>query len=275
MVPALARTIAPLAAALAVSASPAFPQRQQPGYQPGWPCTGTVDPASVTVAEATGGAVLLFTRSEISGFVDEKSASNRHPEVVFRASARADEGLHEFDVPLDSTVGSAYFFISLQCLQGISIIGPSGEEVRTDAPGVESHAFEAIRLLTVPAPAPGTWKIRAAGRGFLSVIVRAKTNLRLGNVTFADAGQTVKRTPQRLEVTVVGAASQVAFHAMSPRSEILKRLNLEVEKQEDSYRTYAGAVTLPAADFRVAVTGTDENGFPFQRVQKRLVVKER
>ncbi len=62
---------------------------------------------------------------------------------------------------------------------------------------------------------------------------------------------------------------------MSPRSEILKRLNLEVEKQEDSYRTYAGAVTLPAADFRVAVTGTDENGFPFQRVQKRLVVKER
>ena len=72
---------------------------------------------------------------------------------------------------------------------------------------------------------------------------------------------------------IEGAASQVAFHAMSGRADVLKLLNLELEKQEDTSRTFGGTVTAPAADFRIAVTGTDANGFRFQRVQHTLVVK--
>ena len=264
---------AALALAVAAWASPAHAQVQQPRYQPGWPCNGTVDPAFISTAEATGGTVLLFAPSEITGLALTHTASERHSEVVFRSSARVDDGLHEFDIPVDSSIESAYFFVSLQCLQGISIVGPSGEEVRSDAPGVESHAFEAIRLLTVQAPAPGTWKIRVAGRGFLSVIVRARTDLRLTNVGFSDPRPAVKRAPQRLEVRVEGVVSQVAFHAMSARADVLKLLNLELEKQEDTSGTYGGTVIAPAVDYRIAVTGTDANGFRFQRVQHTLVVK--
>ena len=263
-----------IAVAIAIWASPVSAQIQQPRYQPGWPCNGTVDPAYVTTAEATGGTVFLVGPSESAGKMAEMTASNRHPEVVFRASASpAADGLHEFDVPLDSTIESAYFFISLQCLEGLSIIDPSGEEVRADVPGVEVHSFAAIRLLTVAAPTPGLWKIRVAGHGFLSVIVKAKTDLRLANVTFADAQNALKRTAQRLEVTLEGAASDVAFHAASAGADVLKLLNLELEQQKDTYRTYGGAITPPGVHFRVVVAGTDPNGFRFQRVHKRLIVK--
>ena len=262
-----------LALPIAAWASPAHAQVQQPRYQPGWPCNGTVDPAYISTAEATGGTVLLFAPSEITGLALTHTASERHSEVVLRAGARVDDGLHEFDIPVDSSIESAYFFVSLQCLQGISIVGPSGEEVRSDAPGVEFHAFEAIRLLTVQAPTRGMWKIRVAGRGFLSVIVRARTDVRLANVAFSGTRPTVKRAPQRLEVSVEGAVSQVAFHAMSAGANVLKLLNLELEKQEDTSRTYGGMVIAPAVDFRIAVTGTDANGFRFQRVQHTLVVK--
>jgi hypothetical protein len=72
---------------------------------------------------------------------------------VFRASSpKPADRLHEFDIPLDSSIESVYFFISQQCLQGISVVGPSGEEVRTDVPGVELQAFDAIRLLTISTP---------------------------------------------------------------------------------------------------------------------------
>jgi hypothetical protein len=267
----LARSAAALAMAVAALA-PA--QVQKTRYQPGWPCQGTVDPAYVDIAEATGGSVLLFAPSEIAGVAAEMTLSDRHSEVVFRASSpRAADGLHEFDIPLDSSIESVYFFLSQQCLQGVSVVGPSGEEVRADVPGVELQAFDAIRLLRMSTPVPGPWKVRVAGRGFLSVIVRAKTSLRLANVKLADPQPAAKRAPQRIEVAVEGTGSRVTFHAVSAGGDVLKPLRLELEAEDDTLRTYGGLVTMPAGDFRIAVTGTDANGFQFQRMQKTLVVK--
>ena len=257
----------------AVCTSAVQAQTQQPRHQDGWPCSGTVSPAYVRTAEATGGVVMLFTPAEISGSVAEMSNSRKHDEVLFRATGRATEGLHEFDVPIDSTVESAYFFISLQCLDAISILGPSGEEVNPAAPGMEHHAFAAVRLLTVPAPDPGMYRIRLAGRGFFSVIVRARSDLQLADVTFVPGGFPLRREPQRLEVAVRGAKGDVAFHTLSVSGGLVEGVELELSQDDDRERTYAGAFTPPALDFRLAVTGTDDNGFRFQRLERRLHVK--
>src|SRR5262245_63674921 len=100
-----------------------------------------------------------------------------HLETVFRSTGELDEGVHDFDIPLDSTIESVYFFVSLQCLEFVTIVQPSGVVLQIDEPGVDSRAFEAIRMLRVKAPAPGTWRVTVSGHGFSLLIVNAKTDL--------------------------------------------------------------------------------------------------
>lgn len=254
---------------------PSSVNAQQRSRQPGWPCNGTVDPVYVQMAEATGGVVSLLKPGELLGVSAETKASDAHDEVVFRAGGQVGEGVYEFDVPLDSTIESAYFFISMQCLKTAAVVQPSGHEVHTDAEGVEYHRFEAIRLYTIPKPVPGPWTIRISGRGYLSVVVKAKTQVRLAAVTFGDGTFPIKRERQQLRVRMSGDASQIGFQLLSSIGATLEPLALNLEEELEGDRTYAGDVTPPNADARVAVTGIDAAGFRFQRVWHQLVVTER
>jgi len=254
-------------------------QDQQPKYQTGWPCSGKVDPSFVRTSEATGGKVLLFTPNEITGAAADMSASRAHRETIFRAGGQLDDGVHEFDIPLDSTIDSAYFFIALQCQQFAAVLQPAGDELRADAPGVDSHAFAAVRLVTIKAPSPGTWKVRMAGRGFFSVIVTASTNLALTGVSLAQNGAPVKGLtplgkPVRLEAAISGEPRQVGFLFISMRGATLRTLELKPEQEGATRRTYSAEVTLPATEFRVMLSGIDGNGFPFQRVTPQLFVAD-
>jgi hypothetical protein len=252
---------------------PSIARGQQRRNDPGWPCKGTVDPVYVRTAEATGGVVMLFKPGEAAGAAAEMTASSRHKDLVFRAGGQLAEGEYEFEVPVDSTIESAYFFISMQCLQAVSLIRPSGTALRTDEAGVEYHQFEAIRMFTLAAPVPGPWKVRVAGRGFFSLVVKADTDVRLADVTFSASGFPVKRQPQQLGVQIAGAVSDVAFHFISSSAATIEPLALELAQEHDDYRTYAGEVTPPGRDFRVAMRGTDEKGFRVQRVHNILHVQ--
>ena len=210
------------------------------------------------------------------------SGSMRHEEIVFRASGRLAEGAYEFDVPVDSTIESVYFFVSLQCLQVAHVVRPSGDEVHADAADVEDHRFSAIRLVTVKEPNPGLWKVRVAGKGFFSLIVKAKTDLRLTGVTFVEGdvplpitGGPKPGTPQRLEAKMSGVASEIGFQFVSLTAATIQSLDLTLEEESDIHRTYRGEITPLGTEFRLAMTGIDAEGFRFQRVQKQLFVAER
>src|SRR5262245_11404375 len=167
-------------------------QPQQPRYSFGWPCSGKVDPAYVHSAEATGGKVMLFKPTEVSGIADEMAASRGHGETVTRVASQLDEGVYDFDIPLDSTIESAYFFISLQCLQFVTVLQPAGDALQVDAPELNYHTYDAIRFFTIKAPSPGTWKVRIAGRGFFSLIVNAKADLALTSASLVQNGVPIK-----------------------------------------------------------------------------------
>ena len=259
---------------------PATAQRELPKPQTGWPCSGKVDPSYIRSAEATGGKVLLFKPTEVSAAADDMSASRDHRETVIRAGGRLDEGVHDFEIPLDSTIESAYFFISLQCLQFVTVVQPSGDELPVDALEVNYRAYEAIRLFTIKAPSPGTWKVRMAGRGFFSLIVTAKADLALTGVSFVQDGVPIAGLAPlgesvRLEASMSGEPRQVEFHFISMRAGLLQTVELGLAQQVDTRRTYAADVTLPSTEFRVLMTGIDANGFPFQRVTQHLFVGDR
>jgi hypothetical protein len=236
-------------------------ENQQPRDQAGWPCVGKIDPAYVRTAEATGGAVMLFQPTEVTGVVAEMSASRDHEDVVFRAAGRLIEGSGEFDIPIDTTIESTYFFVSVQCLQSVNLVRPDGEDLHTDAANVEYQHFEAIRLFTIKKPDPGIWKVRVAGKGFFSLIVKAKTDLKLTSATFVDG---------RLEAKVSGAANQIGFEFVSLTGTVIGSIDLDLEEEFEMHRSYGGEVERPSTDFRLGMTGTDSRGYRLQRIQNQL-----
>jgi hypothetical protein len=246
-------------------------QNQQARHQPGWPCTGTVDPFSVRSAEATGGKVLLLQPRETSGITADMTASRQHDQIVLRASARVTDGVYDFEVPIDSTIDSAYFFISIQCVQFVNLFRPSGDELRLDATGVEHREFEAVRMVTIAAPSPGIWKVRIAGRGVLSLIVSARTEIELGGVAFFDGDAPVKAFPPfgkrvRMDAQTSGVANDVTFQFTEANGSRVRSFILELGENG----AYSGEVTLPTHEFRVAMIGHDSRAFPFERMLNRL-----
>jgi hypothetical protein len=263
-----------------MSSLPASAQDQQPARQSDWPCGRNVDPTYVRSAEATGGSVFLFDRTELAGVAEETSASKGHDATVFRAGGQLVEGTYEFVVPIDSTIESAYFFVSLQCLHTVEVIRASRDVVRVDAPDVDYHGFKAIHFFTVKDPLPGPWKVRVVGRGLLSLIVRARTDLRLTSVAFFEGGVPLSGTPRRgtplqFEATLRGGATDVGFEFISWTAATLAHLELTGEEESNLSKKYVGDVTPPMAEFRLAVTGVDARGFRFQRVQNELFLAER
>ena len=257
-----------LAVCVCLSATAAAQQKQSgQSPRPGWPCVGKVDPSYVRGAEATGGKVLLVHPTEIGDAAVDARASEQHDETVFRAVGQLGGETYEMTVPIDSTIESVYFFVSVQCLQVVTLVTPSGQELSIATPGVEYRQLEAIRMFVVPNPTPGVWKIIAAGSGFFSMIVTAKSELSLDEVSFSD------KAPSKavaLEATVRGAFRQASFHFVAGNGELIESLDLDAGDESGDRRKYVGGVTRPRADFRVAVTGLDANGFPFQRMESRL-----
>jgi hypothetical protein len=263
---------------LIVSAA-AFAQAQQPRGRAGWPCVGKVDPSYVRTAEATGGKVFLSAPGEVMAAAEDMTASQRHSQTVLRISDQFDDEAREYTVPIDSTVESVYFFVSIQCLQSATIVRPNGEELRTDAPDVEFHGFQAIRLFTVKTPAPGSWVVRMAGRGAASLIASAKSELDF-SLSIVEDGKPVSTLPVpgkalRVEARMFQDVREASFQFLSPNGAVKARLQLDAERGPGESGKYVGEVTPPNADYRLAVTGTDAHGFPYQRVQGRYFVVSR
>src|SRR5262249_56520185 len=91
-------------------------QDQPPRSQPGWPCVGRPDPSYFKVAEATGGQVFLFDKSEIGSSALVTIAARKYEETVFRVAGSLIDGRHEFAFPIDSTIDAMMISVSLQCL---------------------------------------------------------------------------------------------------------------------------------------------------------------
>ena len=95
-------------------------QDGQKASRPGWPCVPgrAVDPSYLEVSESTGGQLFLFQRSEIARTSVVVNASHTHPATVVRALGNLN-GTRDFEFPVDSSIESLLFLVSLQCRETI------------------------------------------------------------------------------------------------------------------------------------------------------------
>ena len=151
----------------------AFGQEQQPRYQPGWPCTGKERAFDLTyskIAEATGGHLFLFDKSEVSGTSALAIGDSKHKDTIFRQSGKL-ESYVDIPFPVDASVDSLFIVASLQCMQTIQLYDPQRSNVSGEP--IDDHWFRAGRITVIAKPVSGDWLLRLAGTGAYSVAVQA------------------------------------------------------------------------------------------------------
>jgi len=248
-------------------------QQQTSKSRSGWPCGGRLDPSYFQMAEGTGGQLLLLTPEEVGDSARLLLALGSHPQTIFRLAGTVPPGAHEFKIPIDPSVESALFSISVQCLQAADVLGPSGAFPSGD--GVtDLSSFRAQRMVVVSKPEPGVWTIRVAGSGVAGLVVQAKSALALAHVGFAPSGsQTFGVFPSAgvenaVKIRVSGHPTDVRASIVSGVFQQLATLPLAANDEEGSF---AARFTPPPDAFRVLVTGKDADGFAFQRITARLI----
>jgi hypothetical protein len=273
-----------LRAIVIVTALPAtLSGQQQPGTRPGWPCVGRPDPSMVAVSEGSGGHVFLLDPSEIAQSATLLLARDGLDETLRRVVGELEPGDRTFEVDVDASVERVLFSVSLQCLQALEVVRPSGAIVAASDPDVTWTAFQAGRQIGVRAPQPGRWQVRLAGRGLLFMVVNARSELSLDGVRlvreggrpghegiFRDDAPLVPGTMRLLEVRLSARIAGPTFEIRGSGDERIGRLPPLRQLGEGDGQVFLSEFRVPDVPFRVVVTGQDSTGRTVQRVQGTL-----
>jgi len=255
--------------AFAVTAFGQADDDQRPRYLPGWPCTGkerSFDRVYAHTAEASGGHLFLFDRSEVSGFSKFATGGLKHKQTVVRAAGKLDS-YADIRVPVDSGIASLFVTVTVQCMQTVLIYDPLSVGVHPEEMGGEDNWFRAGRIAIIPKPQPGVWTVRLAGMGPYFVSVQAQAATGLHNVT---AGATETRLQQEWPVSlnVDPSLPDPRFVLVNAAGEAVQTLALDPDP--NSPGRFQGVFTPQLNNFRIAVQSRDENGNTVQRVDPRL-----
>jgi hypothetical protein len=252
-------------------------QQQSSNPRAGWPCGARLDSSYFRVAEGSGGHLLLLAPSEIGDSAALLTAFGAHPQTIFRLAGEMKPGMHEFRVPIDSSVESVLFSISVQCLQAADVARPSGALVG-GADVTDLSNFRAERMVIVSRPEPGVWTIRAAGSGVAGVMVQGRSALGIAQVEFAAVGSTAF-TP--VPVAGVENAVRIGLSRHAPQVDAslvngaFRRIALLTLTPGETESSYVSRFTPGTEGFRVLVEGKDADGVPFQRVHAPLFTPTR
>jgi von Willebrand factor A domain-containing protein 7 len=258
-------------------------QQQQPQSRPGWPCVGRPDPSMVQVSEGSGGQVFLLDPSEIASSATLLMARQGHDETLRRVVGELEPGVRTVDVHVDTSVAHVLFSVSLQCLQGIEIVRPSGTPVAASDLGVTWTAFQAGRQVGVDRPEAGVWKVQLAGKGLLFLVIHARASLALDDVRpvraggrpgheglFRDDAPLVPGTLRLMEIRLSPGILGPTFEMRSSEDTPLGTLPTARQQASEDEQVHLSEFLVPSTPFRVVVTGRDAAGNTVQRAQSSL-----
>jgi hypothetical protein len=235
---------------------------------------GPVDPAYLKITSATGGQPFFLSPSEIGASAQiMRETSGRDDTLILWAS---DSGEREFTLPVDGMIARMTLSATFDTSGGeMTIAAPDGRTVSADG-RIEDTPLNCGRVVTIPNPEPGSWRVKAAPSGRFWLVAHARSEVDILSAGFVRLGgrpgheglmkipgRPVATGPATLRVSVsTEGARSVEFHLMSTEGRLLQRVDLPRVGDDE----FAGPIELPTDSFRVAIRGLDASGLPFQRV---------
>lgn len=258
-------------------------QRRSPiRFGPG--VCGPADPTYIRTAEESGGQPLFLAPDEVAksfALINELTRPN-HVTLLW---ARGDlSEAHDFLVPVDSTVRRLMFSLSFDTPGGeLAVVDPNGNRVGGGTPGAEVTPLNCGGIVRVVPPSPGKWHVRLSGKGHFWLEASGISDIFMVDAEFVHlagrpghegyfriSGQPVAGEPGMLRVELSGKTRNVGFHLTSPEAAILQPIPMKRDSAGGDEGEYLGELSLPATPFRLAVTGEDESGHPFERIFSTL-----
>ena len=236
---------------------------------------GPVDSVYLKSAGETGGQPFFLSPSEVSATTQiMRETSGANDTLILWASDSGGE--REFALPVDGTIARMTLSAMFDTTGGVmTIVAPDGRTVSADG-RIEDTPLNCGRIVTIPSPEPGSWRVRAAPSGRFWLAAHARSEVDIISAQFVRVGgrpgheglmkiegRPSASGPATLRVSVSNAGTRtVEFHLMAMDGRLLQRVDLAAVGSEE----FAGALDLPPDSFRVAMSGLDGNGLPFQRV---------
>ncbi len=232
---------------------------------------GPIDPAYIQTATETGGQPFPLSTAEV-GKSSRIMGSSLVRELLLWASGSME---YSYSIPIDSTVARLMVSGTFDATGGaLTLTAPDGSVIR-QGDRIEDTLVNCGRIITVDAPASGSWQVRVTPTGRFWLKVNAKSGLSLTNAGFVEhdsapesnrfvkiQGEPIAGKPATLRVQLSSAIKSPAFQFVSLDSRPLQ----DVDLQSTDAGEFTGAVALPAEPFRVVVKGSDQSDMPVQRV---------
>ena len=234
------------------------------------------DPVFARLARATGGSVLLIGEDEVSelfALIEPGLSGDLEPLLI--VDTQLDDEQRSWDVPVDSTLDTVTFAASLEVPADVVVRRPSGVPVGLSDADADVTELSTGRIVTIDSPEPGPWTFEVAGDGLLWASVVGAGSLGLVDFRFVETrgrlhhlgsfplpGSPAQDQPSEYLATLAGDVTAVSLAAVAPDGTGLAVLPSSPLGTADQQ---TGSATPPSGEFRVAVSGQDAAGFPFQR----------
>lgn len=245
--------------------------------------TGTcspIDPAYIRGAEETGGqlfSVDQFEVDEIFNLIEPQLSGDL--QTILSTKGQIISGFESFDVPVDSTVQRLVVSVSTSQTGSVGLRRPTGALVSPSDPDAQITTLSSGRIFTITNPATGTWKVELSGSGDFSIIAGGNSPLEFHRFDFVEPnadvihgglfpipGQPLAGSESTGEATILGTFASALFQLIDENGSIIRTINLMQNLPNAARDHFIGAFQPPAVPFRVVATGTDTNGFRYQRI---------
>ena len=241
------------------------------------------------MAAATGGDFYFWAPGEFAA-----SAPALHlplnDEAVVLDYGRFNRPHRSVAIPVESGVRMLTVFAGAQRKDRAVLVRPDGSIVAAGGDGVRLQTYRHMLIASVRDPAAGTWKLELDGAGMHSISAHVRgaghpSTPMLLEFEFVElrgrpahegwfplernvrGGETV-----RCEAELAGYATDVVFAYVTRDARPIATAKLSRDVEYPS--NYAGDCLVPRQPFRVVVSGRDERGVAFRRIEAALVTPE-
>lgn len=242
-----------------------------------------ISPAYYQNAEDTGGQLFVLSPSELGKVFDlVRPQLSGDFVTIARTKGTFGSTLEQLVAPVDSTVSTAVFSVTMGTKGSVTLTRPDSTPVLATDTGVTITELNTGTIITVDDPAAGPWTLSISGSGSYTMAAQANSPIDLYIFEFVEtfnpvdtayraiAGQPLIGTFPTALAHVIGPYASAEFRLVDEIGTTLDPLVLETGDSYAADDEFAGTVALPDVPFRVVVSGVDENGEQYERLYPTL-----